>query len=483
MFDTAELASRADRIVQTHASVVYLLGDRAFKVKKPVDFGFLDYSTPERRKWFCDEEVRLNRRWCADLYLGVVPLPSEWAVEMRRYPEGSTLLDQLDVATPDLLRRVGERLAQIHATCPTGPAITALADWPVVAANHRENFEQTSGTDLIPGALHERLHQATEAALDQHRARIHARARTHAREIHGDLRLQHTLVRGERIDFVDCIEFNERFRFADPLADVAFLYMDLAVRGRNGLAEALWSGWEQASGDHDAGVLLPLELAYRSIVRAKVAGFEAADPSVDPEQTARARDRSRRHWLYAASVLLPPAERPCLVGIGGLPGTGKSTLAASVGRERGMDVVRADVVRKELAGLPPTMAGSADLYAPKRKDAVYDECFRRAREGVAAGRRVLIDATFSDPRQRDRLRASAIELGVPGLLVLCEAPAEVSLSRIAGRGPDASDADAHVYRSAAARWSPDPKACALATGGSLAEAERDLRKILVDARL
>lgn len=489
------LRERADQIVHTHASTVFLVGEHAYKLKKPVDFGFLDYSTLALRRHFCEEEVRLNRRWCDGIYLGVVPLdgegrptegePHEWAVKMRRYEEADTLLAQVDagIATADLLARVGRSLAARHADCPCSEEAQHHARYDAIAALALDNFEATRDTTSLPSSLHRALEQATRQQLQALRPLLERRARTHAAEIHGDLRLQHTLIRGDRVDFVDCIEFQPAFRMADPMADVGFLWMDLAVRGHSALADAFLQAYLDASGDAEGRQRLPFEAAYRSVVRAKVAELEAASADVSAEQAQRARARARRHWLWAAGLLLPPDQRPVLLGVGGLPGTGKSALAAHLASAHGFTWVRADVRRKQLAGLPPEANASAafgeGLYTAEHTARVYDACLSEAAAVVAEGGRAVVDATFSDPAHRDDLHRRAVELGVGHEVVLCEVPHDEALRRIAHRSRGPSDADATIYEAARARWPGSVAGAPLSTAGSLPATQQRLDDWLV----
>jgi len=498
------LEALADHTVHTHASVVFLRAGHAYKVKKPVDFGFLDYSTVERRRHFCEEEVRLNRRWCDGIYLGVVPLtevlaapgpdgsetaqtepvesesvesePVEWAVQMRRYDEADTLraIVEAGAATESLLAEVGRALAARHAACPRTEAARAWASWDHLRDNALDNFTATRGHATIPSELHEALQRATEAELDRVRPVVDRRS-PRAAEIHGDLRLQHTLVRtvdgDRRIDFVDCIEFNEPFRMGDAVSDLGFLAMDLAVRGERGLAMALVDAWIEASGDAEARELLVHETAYRSVVRAKVAELEAAADEVPAEQRHRATARARRHWLHAAEILLPPGRRPALLGLGGLPGTGKSTLARALSTAHGFTWIRADVVRKELAGLSPGTDASADfeqgLYSPEHTEQTYATCLQRAAHVVADGGRAVIDASFGAARHREAVHTLAVQLGLRPEVWLCEVSEAEALRRLATRPAGPSDATEAIYRRAAARFADDDTSTRLSTAGSV----------------
>lgn len=473
------IATDRVEVIHTHISVVFLVADRAYKLKKPLDLGFLDFRTLDQRKRACEAEVALNRRFATGVYVGVVPVvveagavrvdrpgaPVDWLVQMVRLSESDTLLAAVEAGRADeaLVRRVGRRIAALHGAAAGGTDVEAMASLATVAGNARENFAQSASHvgDAVHPAVWARVRDLTEAALTRLGPTITARVPL-ARDTHGDLRLEHVYLRGDRdedVVLVDCIEFNDRFRWSDPASDLAFLVMDLAVRGERALADALVDAWLVATGDGGARDVLAFYVAYRSVIRAKVAGFQLAEPEIPEALRRRALDRARRHWLFALGELASPADRPVLLGVGGLPGTGKSTLAFGLAEHAGFDVIRSDVVRKELAGLPldehPARVGyETGLYAPGRKDAVYAVCLDRAREALLAGGRVIVDASFSRESWREDLLALGRELGVPARLVWCEADPEVVHRRLDARRGDPSDADWSVYQGAAARWEP-----------------------------
>lgn len=475
-------ASAPVDVVQTHISAVFLAGDRAYKIKKPLDLGFLDFTTLERRRHFCHEEVRLNRRLAPDVYLGVVPITAsgeglrvdgdgdavEYAVEMRRLPDERTLEALLDRGDLDegLLEKVAARVAEFHAAAAAGADVSQWGKFETVAGNARENYEQVEPYvgSTISASVFERLRSITESDLDRLHSLIESRAdRDVPRDTHGDLHLKHVYrfddagAPGDLV-VVDCIEFNERFRFADPVSDVAFLAMDLAYRGRPDLAERFTDAYFRASGDDEGRELLPYYVGYRAVVRGKVDGFASGESEIPQADRDRARDRARSYFLLALGALADPRDRPCLVLSTGLPGTGKSWLASRLRDELGFDRVSTDAVRKGLAGIPATDDASAPvdqgIYSPEWSDRTYAACLEQARELLLDGRRVVIDGTFHAAARRLPFLDLAREACVPAVVLQSTADPEVVRQRLADRSGDASDADWGIHCALADRWEP-----------------------------
>jgi aminoglycoside phosphotransferase family enzyme/predicted kinase len=472
---------------QTHISVVFLAGDFAYKFKKPVDLGFLDYSTLEKRRHFCEREVELNRRLAPEIYLGTVPAtvsgahegdfiiggggegeaePLEWAVKMVRLPDQATLEARLerDEVTAGQVESLARHLASFHARAERGDAVSRFARFEAVAKNARDNFEHS--VDQIGETIHaevfDRLSALNDAKLDELREVIERRAGDHvACDTHGDLRLDHVYLfdkdglDGEFV-IVDCIEFNDAFRFADPISDIAFLAMDLQFDDRRDLARALVAEYLEAADDREGAELLAFYVAYRAAVRAKVEGIKACEEEVGVAEREQARNKARAHWLLALGRLEVAERRPAMVLVGGLPGTGKSTLAAALAERANFEVIDTDIVRKELADLATHESGKAEytqgIYTSEWSERTYLECLRRAEQLLFKGKRVIIDATFASEARRQMCLASGRAHGVRTLLLECETSAQTAKERLAARSEDVSDADCQVYRKMVAAW-------------------------------
>lgn len=466
---------------ETHISWVFLGPERVYKVKKPVGLGFLDFRTLALRRAACEAELRLNRRLAPDVYVGLVPItrdaagrhvlggagePVDWAVDMRRLPDADAAQARLAAGTLGHgdVQRVAEHLARFHATASVNAETASFGAPAVIRHNATENFDQTRTSApryLEPAALAE-IERWQLGFIDTHAALFERRmAEGRVRDGHGDLRLEHVYLdaRGG-IQIIDCIEFNQRFRYADVCADLAFLSMDLTWHDAPLLSEALLAAYARASGDWELYTLVDFYESYRATVRGKVSAFLADDAGAAPALRQRADRDARKYLLLAQACEREPIARPVVYAVGGLIASGKSTLAAALSAATGAPVVDTDHARKELAGVAPTTPLSdrpfAGAYTQAATDKVYAEAMRRAGLVLASGRPVILDASFRSHAMRARASELARAHGVELRLVECRVPATVARARLVERakGPSVSDGDLSAYEALARAWEP-----------------------------
>ena len=483
-------------VAETHSGVVFFCGDRAYKLKKPVDLGFLDFRQREARAAACHREVELNRRLAPDVYLGVADVtgpdgqPCEHLVVMRRLPAARRLSALAAAGQPVEadLRRLARLLAAFHARAGTSPQIAAAAGRDALAGRWEANAAQMArftGPVFDP-ALAERVITLARRYLAGRGPLLAARvAAGHARDGHGDLLADDIFLLNDGPRVLDCLDFDDSLRWDDVLADVAFLAMDLERLGRPDLALRFLAGYREFAGDNWPDSLAHHHIAYRAQVRAKVTAL-AADQAGPGTPQREGHIHAARQLLALAARHLE-AGRVRLILIGGLPGTGKSTLAARLGSALGAVLLRTDELRKQLAGLDPATPATAGfgqgLYAPEMTGATYAELLRRASTALAGGQSVIADASWHDPVWREAARAVAEETCADLSEFRCVLPLELIIRRITGRSAgDASDATVEVVRRLAASLEPWPTATEVDTSPPPAEvADAVLRDLGVSA--
>lgn len=446
-------------LIETHISWVLLAGDRVVKLKRPVDLGFVDFRDPARRKQACEDEVRLNQRLTTDVYLGVVPItaggvdargePLEWATLMRRMPS-ERMLDRLieqGGIPSDLDARLAERLIPLHAPpkalagpydgpCPSDPS-TYLQ---VLTDNLKQVAEVGRGL-LGPGQVGlvtASMRSFIETELDW----LGSRFPGWLREGHGDLRCEHICLEPGVMQIYDCVEFEVDIRCSDIASDLAFLLMDLRRLGQPAVAAGLLERYRDAGFDLPSPVI-DLYAAHRALVRAKVAAM--ARSSRDPERDLQFSFESAA-YLDVATAYACPTE-PMLVLVSGLSGSGKSTVAAAIGRAINGTVLSSDRVRKQLAGIEETAPAAAEwhqgIYADEWTTRTYDRLLELASAALDEQRSAVVDATFLDNQQRERFVAAARERGRVALIAwvtLDDAVARDRIERRARAGGSPSDA-------------------------------------------
>jgi len=467
-------------LIQTHVSYIFLTDRHAYKIKKPVDFGFLNFSTIDRRRFYCNEEVRLNRRLCPDIYEGVVELREsphgaafhgsgailDYAVKMRRLPS-DRMLDKLvesgDITT-ETMREVSRTIAEFHRTALTSEAIAEHGRLERIMYNWQENFDQTvSFADTtLPTHERETIRSWVSAFATEHESLFQQRVDDgFIRECDGDIHLENICLDNGAIHIFDCIEFNDRFRCCDTAADIAFLLMDLDYHGRHDLSEDVIEEYVSVSGDSGAVALIDFYKIYRAFVRGKVESFRLNDSGLSQDEQTLARKKAIRYFRLVRGYIERRNLKPALFITCGLMGSGKSTLTAQLAFELGLPSYNSDVVRKQLAGLPlekPVRDGfNEGLYDQQSHDATYTELLRRAEQRLTEGSSVLIDASFTRKEQRAAFSALAGRHAVPFIILHVACSDAESKRRLLDReasGISVSDGRLELLTSQSAGFEP-----------------------------
>ncbi|MEQ1757208.1 MAG: AAA family ATPase [Vicinamibacterales bacterium] len=453
--------------IDTHSAIVFLTGDRAYKLKRAVAFDYLDFSSAELRRHFCNAEVTLNRRTAPGLYRRVVPVtrqpdgtlaldgtgpPLDWVIEMTRFPQ-DCLFDRLAAAGRldlALIDPLADHIAAFHASADPRFDHGGQRGMRWVADGNTAGFAEF-GRCLDTSACAQ-LTAHTTREIDRHAALLDQRlAIGRVRHCHGDLHLGNIVLLDGRPTLFDGIEFNDEIACIDVLYDIAFLLMDLWHRTLPGHANALLNRY-LAAPDLDGLALLPLFLSCRAAVKAKTSAT-AAQMQSRPEERSALERQAREYFVMAEALLHPPPPR--LIAIGGLSGSGKSTLARAVapfvGAVPGAFILRSDEIRKRLCNVLPLDRLDPDGYAPSVTARVYETLAVEADRVLRTGHSVVVDAVYGDSSERTRLERVAQDAKVPFVGLWLDAPASTLIARVTGRRYDVSDADADVVRMQLAR--------------------------------
>jgi aminoglycoside phosphotransferase family enzyme/predicted kinase len=507
----ARTPDRVD-LVETHISWVFLAGDRVYKLKKSVDYGFLDFSTLEKRRFFCEEEIRLNQRLCPDVYLGVRSIvrkpdggfaldeyefpagpPVEYAVEMKRMPHQGMMLeklarDEVDIETID---RIAAILIDFYAGARTGEEVNRYGRVEFIKHYVDEDFWQTA--DFVGSAVadyrYDRIQEYSDDYLDRQADLFQRRVENgYIREGHGDLHMGNICL-GDRVYIFDCIEFNESLRCLDVASDLSFLAMDLDFHGRPDLAERLIDTYAAESGDQGVREVLNFYKCYRACVRAKIHCFNHDRPSLSEDRRRESMVLARRYFKLAYEYA-GGSRRPRLVVFFGLMGAGKTHWARRAGKLMGARVISSDRVRKQLAGLGDHsrlyVPFGQGLYTPEMSHKVYQAMHRTAQDQLDAGLDVVLDGSYMKERHRNDVLDLAEKVDAETTLILTTAPEVDIMARLKRReaGPTSlSDGRREIYQDQVRAFEPvgdrtSARVKTLDTGASLKQTERQLRDLL-----
>jgi aminoglycoside phosphotransferase family enzyme/predicted kinase len=448
--------------LDSHASIVFLAGALAWKLKRAVRYDYLDFSTADRRRAMCEREIAINRRTAPSVYRRVVPVtreaggalalggagsPVDWLIEMSRF-DGSGLFDRLAArgALPlELMAPLASSIARLHEAAERRPDHGGRAGMAWVIDGNAAAFARQG--IAAPGAIR-LLTDAATGALERHAALLdRRRAHGFVRQCHGDLHLRNIVLLDGRPTLFDAIEFNDEIACTDVLYDLAFLLMDLWRRQLPRHANAVWNAYLTDTLDLGGIPLLPLFLSCRAAVRAKTSATAAGLDS-DARRKSDLQDLARDYLAMAGRLLRPPS--PCLVAVGGLSGSGKSTLAKAlaprIGACPGAVVVRSDEIRKQLCGVDPLERLGPEGYTTAVTQRVYSTMGERAAQVVQGGHTAIVDAVFARMPDRQTLERLADAWHVPFVGIWLDAPGPELIARAGRRHHDASDADAGVIR-------------------------------------
>jgi uncharacterized protein len=471
-------AVQSVELIETHVSWVLLTGEFAYKIKRPVRHSFVDQRSLQRRRWLCQEELRLNRRFAPELYLGVSPIAGragaaqvegsgriiEYAVKMHQFPQSDELDHLLEAGRiePNELEAFAGELARIHARLPSAPPAADSTQPDTLTRLIQHNLEECAQAGKPLGGIRElaALQRALQALVDSTTAlRAQRRAEGRVHECHGDLHTRNLVRYGGRLLAFDGLEFDAALRWIDVADEISFLLADLAAREYPRHAQAFLGGYLTESGDYQACVLLPLFKAHRALVRAKITALTARHAATGAADLDTAR-RQYAAYVEGARQSVTPL-RPILVLMCGLSGSGKTWLAKRLAPELGAVHLRSDLERKRLAGLSALDRSASPvgqgLYSSAASLAVYQRLSECAADTLRGGYTTIVDASFGRAENRAPFRELARRAGVNSCVIYCRAPRQVLEARLLERqrrNNDASEADRAVLDWQAERFEP-----------------------------
>lgn len=448
--------------IETHISHIFLAGDDAYKLKKSVAFPYLDFSTLALRQAACVNEIHVNRRTASGIYRGIVPIIRsssgvlriggkgklvDWLVRMRRFDQAQ-MLDRLadkDALDWTMIEDLADTIARFHRRAKIVRSRNDATDLKAVIANNRECFYAFKDGVFAAKDIEALFRRSTELFSDCQMILDQRRHAGFVRHCHGDLHLQNIVLLNKKPIPFDALEFNQKLATIDVQYDLAFLLMDLDFRGCADFANTTLNRYIAATGDVGGLACLPLFLSVRAAVRAHVAANQASG-RVNQKKADNKNQEARRYFAMAENYL--DRTPPRLIAIGGLSGTGKSSLAAGVapriGNFPGAYIARSDAIRKRLAGVPLSETLPSSGYGAGKTEKTYEQLYREAEHALAGGHSVIADAVFAQPEQRNAIARVAKDLAVPFTGIWLDAPHDVLAARVSARRNDVSDATVSV---------------------------------------
>ena len=454
------------KLIQTHASYVFLTGEYVYKVKKEVDFGFLDYSTLAKREYYITQELELNQKIAPELYLEVIPISKqgdrfilgssdnvcEYTLKMRQFLQENLFSNLLQTRKldHDRLKELGKIVAEFHDCAQTNEYIASFGSVDQIRIAFDENYQQTK--KYLASLQTNEQYQTTQAYSDrffsQYQDLFRQRVETHKiKECHGDLHLKNICLWRNQIQLFDRIEFNMSFRFVDTMYDVAFIVMDLEANQRQDLANVFLNSYLEYSGDWEGLQILPLYLSRQAYVRAKVNSFLSEDSQVSQAKQQLAQKAAQAYYRQAYDYT--QTQPSSIIMMSGLSGSGKSTVAKEIAKNIGAIQLRSDAVRKHLAGISLNETG--DIYTPEMTQKTYDRILELGIMLTRAGYKVILDAKYDRIALRQAVIKQAQANNIPLKIVHCDAPIAVLRDRLNQRKNDISDATAELLASQQAK--------------------------------
>ncbi|MEA5509497.1 AAA family ATPase [Crocosphaera sp. UHCC 0190] len=444
-------------VMQTHSSVVFLTGDYAYKLKKPVNFGFLNYSTLDKRQHFLTQELNMNQVIAPDIYLEVLPITDDnkqlnlsgegeiidYILKMNQFPQNCLLINLFEAGKLQEyhLKELGKTIAEFHKNTKTNDYIRSFGDIEIIKKSIDENYQRTE--KYIGIAQSKQQYQETKQFTDRYfsaNKKLFENRRKHdkIRECHGDLHLKNICLWHDKIQLFDRIEFNEEFRLVDVMFDVAFTVMDLDARNRQDFSNIFLNTYLEYTGDWEGLPVLPVYLSRQAYVRAKVNSMLLDDPNISQKEKQEATQTAANYyhlaWQYTQQ------HQGQIILMSGLSGSGKTTIAKYLAKQINGILIRSDALRKHLTGIPLNQTGGDDIYTQEMNEKTYNRLIELGQILAQHGFSVILDAKFDRHIWRELVINWSKNNQIPLTILYCDAPREVLIDRLCKRTDDISDA-------------------------------------------